>query len=124
MIATIARALGINALVAYALIALIGASSVWGYGALKYRAGKADGALTEQTMWLTKMAEVRAENERKRQAAQAQINRIESEVLSQQKRAAEAETALEEIIHEIETDAPVGALLPRKLSIQLDKIGR
>lgn len=124
MIATIARALGINTLVTYALVAMLGVGSLWGYGALKYRAGKADGALTEQTLWLTKMAELRAENERKRRIAQTEIDRIESEVLSQQRRAAEAEAALEEIIHEFETDAPSGALLPRKLSNSLNKIGR
>ncbi|PSJ60734.1 hypothetical protein [Pseudaminobacter soli (ex Li et al. 2025)] len=124
MISTIARALGLNALAVYAIIAVALIGSVWGYGHLRYRAGLSEGALTEQVKWLDKMAEVRAENERKRQAAQAQINRIESEFLSQQKRAAEAETALEEIIHEIETDAPLGALLPRKLSNQLNATGR
>lgn len=124
MISTIARALGLNALAVYAIIAAILIGSVWGYGHLKYRAGLSEGALTEQVKWLDKMAEVRAENERKRQAAQAQINRIEKTVIDEQKRADQAEAALEELIHETENAAPSGAVLPKRLSDGLNAQGR
>lgn len=125
MIAAVARLLGLNTLVVWLIVALAAGGSLWGYGAYQYRAGKTEGALVEQTKWLTKMAELRAENERRRQAAQAEIDRIEAETLSQQKRAEEAEAHLEELIHDNETTAPSGgAILPKRLSDGLNAQGR
>lgn len=125
MIAAIARLLGLNTLVVWVVIAALAGGSLWGYGAYKYRQGITEGTHREQLAWATKMAELRAENERKLLAAQAEIDRIESETLSQQKRADEAEAQLEELIHDNETTAPGGgAVLPKRLSDGLNAQGR
>lgn len=117
MIAALSRVLGLNSITVYVLGLLLLAGGIWFYGGYNYYQGKVEGIHSEQLKWATKMAELRAEHERKRQAAQAEIDRVEAETLSQQKRADEAEAQLEEQINATETAAPGGKpAFPKRLS--------
>lgn len=125
MIAAISRVLGLNSIIVYVLGLLLLGAGIWLYGSYKHYEGKVEGIHSEQLKWASKMAELRAENERKRQAAQSRIDRIEAETLSQQKRAVEAEAMLEDQIHENENAAPgSGPAFPKRLSDAINPVGR
>ncbi len=125
MIAAITRVLGVNSIIIYVLGLLLLGAGIWLYGGYKHYEGKVEGMHSEQLKWASRMAELRAENERKRQAAQSQIDLVEAETLSQQKRADEAQALLEEQIHETENAAPGSApAFPKRLSDAINPVGR
>lgn len=124
MIAAIARALGLNTLIVWALVAMLGVGSVWGYGALKYRAGVSEGKAAEALAWTQKMADLRLKLEADRRAAQAKIDDIEKQYFEQRQLAELLDAELEAIIHEIETGGDSRPAVSRRLSNALDKIGR
>lgn len=125
MIGWIAKALGLNTLIVWTLVALFVVGSVWGYGALKYRAGVSDGKTAETLVWTQKMADLRLKLESDRRAAQVKIDDIEKKYLEQRQLADLLDEQLEFVIHEIGAgDGSVAPAIRRKLSNALDKIGR
>lgn len=89
------------------------------------RAAVAQGAAQERLLWEEARRRMLAKQQAERQAAQAAIDQAEQEYHNQQNRAAEAEAALEELLHELETADPApGAVLPKRLSDHLNQIGR
>lgn len=125
MIGWIAKALGLNTLIVWALVALFGVGSVWGYGTLKYRAGVSDGKTAETLVWTQKMADLRLKLESDRRAAQVKIDDIEKKYLEQRQLADLLDAELENAIHEIEAGGSAGGpALRRRLSRALDAIGR
>jgi uncharacterized protein HemX len=84
-----------------------------------------DGARQERILWEEARRKMIAQNEAARKAAQAEIDRIEAETSEQQRRASEAEAALDEAIHAQEVDTAPGApFFPKRLSDALRSIGR
>ena len=84
-----------------------------------------EGMQQERILWEEARRKVLAQMEAARKKAQAEIDRIEAETLEQQRRADEAEAALQEAIHEQENSAGAGApVLPKRLSDALRQIGR
>jgi hypothetical protein len=125
VIGWIAKALGLNTLIVWALVALFGVGSVWGYGALKYRAGVNDGKAAEALVWTQKMADLRLKLESDRKAAQAKIDDTEKKYLEQRQLADLLDEQLELAIHELEAGGGAGGpALRRRLSRALDAIGR
>ena len=124
MIGWIAKALGLNTLIVWALVALFGVGSVWGYGALKYRAGVSEGKAAEALVWTQKMADLRQKLESDRRAAQVKIDDIEKKYLEQRQLADLLDAELENAIHELENSGDPGKRgLSRRLSNILAKIG-
>lgn len=125
MIAWVAKAFGLNTLIVWALVALLGVGSVWGYGALRYGAGKSDGRATEALVWTQRMADLRAKNEADKKAAQVKIDDAEKKYVEQRQLADMLDAELENAIHELENSGDPGKrALSRRLSNVLDKIGR
>ena len=124
MIAVIAKALGLNTLIVWALVALLGVGSVWGYGTLKYRAGIAEGKAAEALIWTKKMADLRLKLESDRKVAQATINDIEKKYFEQRQLAEALDAELELAIHELEVSGDAKPALSRRLSNALNKVGR
>jgi hypothetical protein len=125
MIGWIAKALGLNTLIVWALVALLGVGSVWGYGAVKYRAGKSDGAAGEALVWTQRMADLRAKNEADKKITQTKIDDTEKKYFEQLALATLLDAELENAIHELENSGDPGKrALSRRLSNVLDKIGR
>jgi len=125
MIGWIAKALGLQTLVVWALVAVLGVGSVWGYGALKYRAGVNEGRAAETLVWTQKMAELRARNEADKRTAQAKIDDIEKKYFEQLQLANALDEELEILIHELETGGDAGKpAVSRRLSNVLNKIGK
>lgn len=125
MILWIARALGLNTLIVWALVALLGVGSVWGYGALKFRSGVADGKAAEALVWTQRMAELRARNEADKKITQTKIDDTEKKYFEQLALAAALDAELENAIHELENSGDPGKrALSRRLSNVLDKIGK
>lgn len=126
MIAWIAKALGLQTLVVWLLVALLGVGSVWGYGALKYRAGLNDGKAAEALIWTQKMADLRLKLESDRKAAQAKIDDIEKKYIEQRQLADLLDEQLELAIHEIEAGGGDGRrpAVRKRIAEVLDRIGR
>jgi hypothetical protein len=125
MIGWIAKALGLNTLIVWALVALLSVSSVWGYGAVQYRAGKSDGAAGEALVWTQRMADLRAKNEADKKITQTKIDDIEQRYVRAAELVNMLDAELENAIHELENSGDPGKrALSRRLSNVLDKIGR
>jgi len=95
-----------------------------------HRAGVAEGKATERLAWETQVAILRKALEDERRAAQAEIDKIESDYLSQRDKDIAALLDLQETIQAMEAedaknpDAGGRAVLPKRLSQSLNKIGR
>lgn len=115
MIGTIARFLGFDTLIVYALIAALAGGGFYGYGAYKYHAGKSAGVQQERIMWEEQRRKMIAQAEAERIAKQAQIDRIEADYLALQEKLNQerAEAALEEAIRKENADAKPS--LPRSI---------
>lgn len=125
MIGWIAKALGLNTLIVWALVALIGVGSIYGYGWTRYRAGVADGEAAEALVWTQKMADLRLKLESDRKAAQAAIDDIERKYHEQRQLAEALDEELELAIHELEAGGGAGGPAVRKrIAKALDRIGR
>lgn len=125
MIGWIAKALGVNTLIVWALVAVLGVGSVWGYGALKYRSGVNEGRAAEALLWTQKMADLRLKLEADRRAAQVKIDDIEKKYFEQRQLAEALDEELEILVHELETGPDAGKpALSRRLSNVLNKIGK
>ncbi len=125
MIGWIAKALGLNTLIVWALVAVLGVGSVWGYGALKYRAGVNEGRAAEALVWTQKMADLRLKLEADRRASQVKIDDIEKKYLEQRQLAEALDEELEMLVHELEAGDDAGKpAVSRRLSALLNKIGK
>lgn len=125
MIGWIAKALGLNTLIVWALVAMLGVGSVWGYGALKYRAGVNEGRAAEALVWTQKMADLRLKLEADKRTAQVKIDDIEKKYFEQRQLAEALDEELEILIHELETGGDAGKpAVSRRLSNLLNRTGR
>jgi outer membrane lipopolysaccharide assembly protein LptE/RlpB len=125
VIGWVAKALGLNTLIVWALVALLGVGSVWGYGAIKHRAGVNEGRAAEAAIWSQHMADLRAKNEAEKRTAQAKIDDIEKKYFEQRQLAEALDAELEVLIHELETGDDAGKpAVSRRLSNVLNKTGR
>lgn len=97
--------------------------SVLAWGSARYHAGKADGVTQERIAWEEARRKLLAQIEEQRKAAQAKIDKLESEYLAGRQGDALAIADLEERIREME-QKPSGAGLPRAVGRELNKIGR
>ncbi|RTM07395.1 MAG: hypothetical protein EKK31_11570 [Hyphomicrobiales bacterium] len=99
MIGAIARALGIDSLIIYAVLALvIGGGFLW-WSAHKYNEGYSAGSAKERTAWVAQREEDQAKQLAKAAADQRAINQLEADFLAIQGRLAETQSALEGSIH-------------------------
>ena len=133
MLYTVARFLGVDKLVAgalvYGLIALIGVGSIWGYGALRYQAGKSYGISIERIAWEEARRKLLIQLEAERKARQSVIDRIEAEYLDRRDDDLAKIQSLENTINELERENAQnpGACqcgLPKRLRDSLAPIGR
>ncbi|TGV26324.1 hypothetical protein [Mesorhizobium sp. M4B.F.Ca.ET.143.01.1.1] len=99
MIAAIARALGLDSLVVYAVIALVAGGGFLLWSAHKYNAGYADGSSHERAAWVAQREEDQAKQLAKVAADQRKIDQIEADNLALQGQLAETQVALETAIH-------------------------
>lgn len=124
----IAKALGLNVLVVWALAAVLVGGGFWTYGTLQYRAGRAEGTRLERLAWEEEARALRRQMDAERRAAQTAIDEIERTYAEQRQSDAAAIQTLEETLTEIEADNASGdhlqPALPRRLRDQLQQIGR
>ncbi|MBZ9873066.1 hypothetical protein LB542_19655 [Mesorhizobium sp. BR1-1-9] len=98
MIGTIARALGIDTLLIYAVIALLAGGGIWAWNAHKFNQGYSAGELHERQAWEKERALLERLAEVERKAKQAKIDQIEADNLALEGQLAETQNALEEAI--------------------------
>ncbi|MBZ9922271.1 hypothetical protein LB579_31845, partial [Mesorhizobium sp. BR1-1-7] len=99
MIGTIARFLGLDTLLVYAIMALLAGGGIWAWSAHKYSQGYSAGSAHERQAWIDQREEDKAKQLAKAAADQRKINQIEADYLAAQGQLAEAQAALEEAIH-------------------------
>lgn len=95
-----------------------------------HRAGMAEGKATERLAWEVQVSILRKAMEDERRAAQAEIDKIESDYLSQRDKDLAALLDLQETIQAMEAedaknpDAGSRVFFPKRLRDNLQKIGR
>ncbi|MBZ9807709.1 hypothetical protein [Mesorhizobium sp. ESP-6-2] len=99
MIGTIARLLGLDTLLVYAILALLAGGGIWAWSAHRYNTGYSAGELHERAAWEKERALLERLAEVERKAKQAKIDQIEAENLALEGQLAETQNALEEAIH-------------------------
>ncbi len=108
-------------------IAVLG---VLAWGSARYHAGKADGVTQERIAWEEARRKLLAQLEEQRRAAQAKIDKLESDYLAGRQGDALAIADLEEQLRQKEQDdaksgaGPRPPAIPGGVSKSLDKIGR
>ena len=126
----IAKALGLNVFVVWALAAVLVGGGFWAYGTLQYRAGRAEGARLERLSWEEEARALRQQMDAERRAAQAAIDAIERTYAEQRQSDAAALAVLEETLTEMEAhdaqddSGSATPALPRGVVLRLDPIGR
>lgn len=115
------RFVGGNTIVTYAVIALIAAGSLWGWGLHKYESGKSAGASQERAAWVAQREEDQAKQLAKAAADQRKIDQIEADNQALEGQLAESQNALEEAIHAAGADQKPA--LPKSIAHALNGIG-
>lgn len=100
MIGTIARFLGLDTLLVYAILALLAGGGIWAWSAHKYTQGYSAGELHERAAWEDVQRKALAAAAAQKAADQARIDQIEADYLALQERLNQkiAEDFLEEAI--------------------------
>jgi hypothetical protein len=124
MISTIAKALGLDTLIVYAVIALLAGGGLWAYSAYHYNEGYNAGELHERAAWQKQRDIDIAAREAERKATQAEIDRLAAELqLDAQKRKddqADADLAKAQAA----SPSKKNVCLPRNVGRALNRVGR
>lgn len=122
MIGAIAKFLGLDSLVVYAIIAVLAGGGIWAWSAHKYNAGWSAGELHERQAWEETRKRDLAKQAAKIASDQEKIDQIEAANLALQAQVAEAQNALEEAIKAEGADQKPA--LPKSLSKAVNREGR
>lgn len=130
MIGSIARFFGLNTVLVWALVAILGAGGIWGWGAYKHHQGYQAGTGAERIIWEEAAHKLRMEGARRLAAAQATIDQLDRELYAADKRAAMADERFEQARREQDaedatSDAPPRqGFIPRRIARALNQVGR
>ncbi len=122
MIGVLARFLGLDSLLVYAVIALLAGGGFWAWSAHKYNAGYSAGEIHERQAWEKVQREALAKQAAQKAADQARIDQIEADYLALQERLNQerAEAVLEEAIRKDGQDQRPA--LPKSISRALNGV--
>ena len=116
--------IGGNTIVTYAVIALIAAGGLWGWGLHKYETGKSAGAAQERSLWQAQRAKDQAALDAAKQAAQDAIDALSSErqIAAQDAKDRQADADL--AAAQAASPSKKAICLPKKIGRALNKVGR
>lgn len=118
----IARFLGLDTLVVYAIIALLAGGGFWAWSVHKYNAGYSAGSAHERQAWVNQREEDQAKQLAKVAADQRKINQIEADYLALQGQIAETQNALDEALAADGADQKPA--MPKSVAKALNGVGR
>jgi hypothetical protein len=121
----IAKFLGLDSLVIYAIIAVLAGGGIWAWSAHRYNAGYDAGSIHERALWVTQREEDEAKQLAKVAADQRRIDQIEADYLVLQQQTAEslaAQAALEEALKASGADQKPA--MPKSVAKALNGVGR
>lgn len=121
MIGAVARFLGLDSLIVYAIIAVLAGGGIWAWSAHRYNAGYNAGSAHERIAWEETRKRDLAKQAARIAADQARIDQIEADYQVLQQQAAEsqaAQAALEEALR----GADQKPVMPKSISKALNGV--
>jgi hypothetical protein len=122
MIGAIARFLGLDALIVYAIIAALAGGGIWAWSQHRYNVGYNAGSVHERALWVAQREEDKAKQLAKVAADQRKIDQIEADNLALEGQLAATQEALEIAIHAEGADQKPA--LPKSIAKALNGVGR